>query len=117
MTKTQSTIRTEIEVTSDNLWFLERYLNVFDFLEMFPLDAVSTAESKGVPVNFKTDLGFDIETDIDRGKMQLRNRSKHRGWMKWTTEHGLNAGDRIIIERTGDRIFSLRLEPKQRVSD
>lgn len=108
---------TQIEVTPDNLWFLERYLNVFDFLGIFPLDAVSSGDTRGVPVAFKTDLGYDFESDIDREKMQLRNRSRHRGWMKWTTEHGLNVGDRIIIERTGDRIFSLRLEPKQRVSD
>ena len=113
----QPMTRVEIEITAENLWFLERNLNVFDFLDLFPLDALSTGKSHGVPLIFKTDLGFEFESDIDRGKMQLRNRSRHKGWTKWTTEHGLNPGDRIIIERTGDRIFSLRLEPKQRVSD
>jgi hypothetical protein len=109
--------RAEIQVTEENLWFLERYLNVFDFLELFPLDALSSDTGPGVPVTFKTDLGFDFETDIDREKMQLRNRSRHKGWIKWITAHGLNLGDRIVIEGSGERVFSLRLEPKQTVSD
>jgi hypothetical protein len=109
--------RAEIEITAENLWFLERYLNVFDFLELFPLDALSSETGPGVLVMFQTDLGFDFETDIDREKMQLRNRSRHKGWIKWITAHGLNLGDRIVIERTGERVFSLKLEPNQRVSD
>ena len=70
------TTRAEIEVTSENQWFLERYLNVFDFFDMFPHDAISDEGQRGSPVTLHTDLGFDIVTDIDRTKMQLRNRSK-----------------------------------------
>lgn len=109
--------RIEIEVTGENLWFLERYLNVFDFLEMFPPDALSSVSSRGIPITLRTDLGFDFETEIDHEKMQIRNRSKHKGWMKWTSGHGLNLGDRIVIERSGERVFSLRLEPNQRLSN
>ena len=109
--------RVEILVTEENLWFLKRYLNIFDFLELFPLDAISSESGRGIPVKFKTDLGFDFETDIDHEKMQLRNRSRHQGWMKWVATHGTNLGDRIVIERTGERAFSLRLEPRQSVSD
>lgn len=109
--------RAVIEITSENLWFIERYLNVFDFVEMFPADAISTEEARGIPVTFVTDAGFEFSSDIGRENMQLRNRSRHKGWMKWTTTRGLNPGDRIIIEKTGERVYSLRLEPKQRESN
>jgi hypothetical protein len=109
--------RAEIEVTAENQWFLERYLNVFDFLNLFPPDAVGDATTHGVPIVLETDLGFDIVSDIDSSKMQLRNRSKFYGWTRWIREHGLNLGDRIVIERTGERSFSLRLELKQSISD
>ncbi|RQV93952.1 hypothetical protein EH220_07780, partial [bacterium] len=66
-----------IPVTKENLWFLERQLNLFDYLELFPMDAVSPSEAgaRGIPIYIKTDLGFIIESDIDRKKMALRNRS------------------------------------------
>lgn len=109
--------RVVVEVTSENLWFLERYLNVFDFFDLFPADAVGDEDKRGVPVVLQTDLGFDIVSDIDRGKMQLRNRSKFYGWTRWVREHELNPGDTIVIERTGERTYLLKLEPKQSVSD
>ncbi len=107
--------RADIAVTDENLWFLERYLNVFDFFDLFPMDAMGDEATRGVPIVLQTDLGFDIVSDIDRGKMQLRNRSKFFGWARWVREHGLNPGDTIVIERTGDRTYVLRLEPKQDV--
>lgn len=100
----------DIPVTAENLWFLERYLNVFDFLELFPSDAVSTSEGvNGLPVKLITDLGFEIQTDIDRSKMQIRNRSKLHGWTRFTKDHELREGDTIRIEKTGERIYSLTL--------
>lgn len=105
--------RAVVEVTADNLWFLERYLNVFDFAELFPRDVFSTEAKRGVAVTIKTDRDFDIISDIDGAKMQLRSRSKHRGWERWTREHGLRAGDRIVIEKTGERDYSLKLEREE----
>lgn len=100
----------DIPVTEESLWFLERYLNVFDFLELFPFDAVSETDGQpGVPVKLHTDLGFSIESDIDRAKMQLRNRSKLHGWTRFTSEHNLQVGDTIRIEKTGERDFSVTL--------
>ncbi|MCB9367447.1 MAG: hypothetical protein H6506_02005 [Calditrichaeota bacterium] len=100
----------DIQLTDENLWFLERYLNVFDFLELFPLDAVSNSDgAPGIPIRLHTDLGFVIESDVDRSKMQLRNRSKLHGWTRFTSEHNLQAGDTIRIEKTADRDFSLSL--------
>jgi hypothetical protein len=100
----------EILVTEESLWFLERYLNVFDFLELFPLDTVSKADgSPGIPIKLHTDLGFSIESDVDRSKMQLRNRSKLHGWTRFTSEHNLRVGDTIRIEKTGERDFSVSL--------
>jgi hypothetical protein len=101
----------EIAVTTDNLWFLERYLNVFDFADLFPADAFATETERGVPVILHTDYGFDIESDLDRLKMQLRNRSKLCGWVRWTTEARLRIGDTIVIEKTGEREYSLKLIP------
>lgn len=100
----------DILVTAESLWFLERYLNVFDFLELFPFDAVSKADgSPGVPVKLHTDLGFTIASDIDRSKMQLRNRSKLHGWTRFTIEHAIRPGDTLRIIKTGEREFSLIL--------
>ena len=100
-----------IPVTTETLWFLERQLNLFDFLELFPMDAVSPPEAggRGIPIILQTDLGFDIESDIDRKKMALRNRSQINGWMKWTAEKRLQPGDEIVITKTGDRKFDLAL--------
>jgi hypothetical protein len=101
-----------IPVTEQNLWFMERQLNLFDHLELFPMDAVSPIEvgSRGIPVIIKTDLGFEIESDIDRKKMALRNRSQFNGWMRWTTEKQLQAGDEIVITKIGEREYELKLE-------
>jgi hypothetical protein len=98
----------EIPVTKDNLWFLERYLNLFDVLDLFPMDAISPSETeRGNPIVLRTDLGFDIVSDIDRTKMQLRNRSKVHGWTRWTKEKAIVPGDRIIIRRINEREYSL----------
>ncbi len=102
--------RVSIAVTPENVWFLERYLSVFDFMEIFPRDALAADGGRGVPVVLKTDLGFEIESDIESGKLQLRNRSKLRGWMRWTKEMRLAAGDKIVIERIGEREYRLSLE-------
>lgn len=99
-----------VDVTPENVWFIERYLNVFDFADIFPADAFSNGSKRGVPITLHTELGFDIVTDIDRSKLQLRNRSKRHGWTRWTGEKGLCAGDRIVIEKCGEREFELRLE-------
>ncbi len=100
----------EIPVTEESLWFLERYLNVFDFLELFPPETVSKAGgSLGQSVIIHTDLGFSIESDIDHSKMQLRNRSKLHGWTRFTTEHGLQIGDTLRIDRLSHHEYSLRL--------
>lgn len=100
-----------IPVTADNLWFLERQLNLFDRLELFPMDAVSPSEvgGRGIPIILKTDLGFSIESDIDRKKMALRNRSQFDGWMKWTSEKQLQVGDEILIRKSGEREYELTL--------
>lgn len=96
-------------MTAENLWFTERYLSVFEFLELFPADALAAEGERGVPVKLRTDLGFVIETDIERSKMQIRNRSKLHGWMRFTAEHKLRPGDRIVLEERADREFDLRL--------
>ncbi|HEY3296962.1 MAG TPA: hypothetical protein VGL38_16130 [bacterium] len=102
--------RITVDVTPENVWFVERYLNVFDFADIFPEDAFSIGSGKGNPVTLHTDLGFDIVTDIDQTKMQIRNRSRFHGWMRWTGEKALRVGDRIVIEKLGERDYSLQFE-------
>jgi hypothetical protein len=109
---TNSIKRIVIDVTTENLWFLERYLSVFDFSDIFPADAYGTDETRGIAITFHTDLGYSIETDLDGAKMQIRNRSKHHGWTRWTTEQALQAGDRIVIEPGMNRDYHLSLERK-----
>ncbi len=99
----------EFPVTEENLWFTERYLNLFDAVDLFPTDAIGSELRRGVPVIIKTDLGFEIVSDIDGTKLQLRNRSKLHGWTRFTSEHAIQPGDRIILQKIGDREFSLQV--------
>ena len=57
--------KVEIRVTAENLWFLERYLNVFDFADIFPADAFSQEARRGTPVTIQTDLDFVIECNLE----------------------------------------------------
>jgi hypothetical protein len=109
--------RITVEISVENLWFAQRHLNVFDFADIFPTDAFSSAHGRGVPVTFHTDEGYDIVSDIDREKMQLRNRSKYSGWMRWTGEKELQEGDRIVIDKLGDREFGVVLERKSEIQN
>jgi hypothetical protein len=102
--------RANIEVTTENLWFLKRYLNIFEFAEMFPEDAFAEDGREVKPVTFYADSGFRFDSVIDRSKMQLRNRSKHYGWMRWVADVSLKEGDRIVIERIGERDYHLSRE-------
>ena len=63
------------------------------------------------PVTIETDLGFSFETDIQQGSWVFRPRSpKLPGMMRWCRERGLEVGDAIVLERTGERVYRLRLE-------
>ena len=104
--------RITVEVTPENIWFIERYLNVFDFAEIFPVDSFSNGSKRGIAIRLHTDRGFDIVSDIDREKMQIRNRSKLHGWTRWITEETPQVGDRVVIEKLGDYDFHLSLERK-----
>ena len=63
------------------------------------------------PITIETDLGFDFETDIQYGTWMFRPRSpKQPGMMRWCRERGLEAGDTIVFEKTGERTYRLSLE-------
>jgi len=107
-------IRTEADV-----WIVtQRNLSLWDVLDFFPPDAVGPRGPSDAPrpyevktITIDTDLGFSFETDIQYGSWMFRPRSpKQPGMMRWCRERGIEAGDSIVFERTGERAYALRLE-------
>lgn len=105
--------------TPQDLWtFTERNLPLWDVLDFFPPDSVGPRGPSDAPrpydvrpVRIETDLGFAFETDIQYGAWVFRPRSpKLPGMMRWCRERGLEVGDTIVFERTGERVYALRLE-------
>jgi hypothetical protein len=102
--------------TQEDIWFWERRFNVFDFLELFPAEAITeTVPDTHVPppaeqqLMFETDAGFAFETDIVRGGFYLRNQTQ--GTRKWMAVAQLRPGDSIEITRLKSTRFSLRKIP------
>jgi hypothetical protein len=94
--------------TEQELWFLEKQINVFDFLEYFPASAVANQSQKGDLLEFETDLGWSFKTDIEAKTFVLRQKSKNQpGTGKWVKESGLQPGDNICIEKLSSHKFRL----------
>ena len=111
--------RRRIAVRKEDLWtFTERNVPLWDVLELFPSDAIGPRGPKDPPrpyevkpITIETDLGWSFETDIQYGTWIFRPRSpKQPGMMKWCRDRGLEEGDTIVLERTGERSFRLSLE-------
>jgi len=67
--KGPDSVRIHVE-TDEDCWFWERRFNVFDFLEIFPPEAISPeapSGGQGRMLHFETDAGFDFDSDIVRG--------------------------------------------------
>jgi hypothetical protein len=105
--------------TPEDLWtFTERNVPLWDVLDFFPADAIGPRGPADAPrpydvrpIRIDTDLGFSFDTDIQYGSWIFRPRSpKQPGMMKWCRERGLEVGDSIVFERTGERTYALRLE-------
>lgn len=99
--------------TPEDIWFWERRFNVFDFLELFPPDAITEPipETHVPPpaqtqLTFETDAGFSFQTDIVRGGFYLRNQTQ--GTRKWVAASQLSPGDTIEIQRIEPTRFLLR---------
>ena len=96
----------------------ERNVSLWDLLDFFPPDAVGPRGPADAPrpyqvkpVVIETDLGWSFETDIQFGSWVFRPRSpKQPGMMKWCKERGLEVGDTIVLERTGERAYRVSLE-------
>ena len=115
MEKSLSGVRILLE-SAEDVWFWERRFNVFDFLELFPPDAVSSPAPEGqnssaaaVTLTFDTDTGFSFETDIVRGGFYLRNQSQ--GTRKWMATQEVTVGDTIELSRIDDTHYHLRKIP------
>ena len=105
--------------TPEDLWtFTQRNVPLWDVLDFFPPDSVGPRGPGDAPrpyevrpVAIQTDLGFGFETDIQYGSWVFRPRSPRQpGMMRWCRERGLEVGDSIVFERTGERAYVLRLE-------
>ncbi len=107
-----------IEVTSRNIWFLEKSIPLFGLLGFFPPDAVGPPEfdrsagvtSKSRKLTIETDQGWSFTTDITSDSKVFRNKSRHRGTGKWVVQASLQSGDRIVIERLEEYRFRLKVE-------
>ena len=102
-----------------DVWtFTERNVSLWDILDFFPPDAIGPRGPGDAPrpyevkpITIETDLGFAFDTDIQYGSWVFRPRSpKLPGMMRWCRERGLDAGDTVVFERTGERTYRLRLE-------
>ena len=105
--------------TSEDVWtFTQRNVPLWDLLDFFPPDCVGPRGPGDAPrpyavrpVRIETDLGFSFETDIQYGSWVFRPRSpREPGMMRWCRERGIEPGDTIVFERTGERRYALRLE-------
>jgi hypothetical protein len=114
-----------IAVRKEDLWtFTQRNVPLWDILEFFPPDSVGPRgpgdEPRPYPVRpivIETDLGFSFETDIQYGAWIFRPRSpKQPGMMKWCRDRGLEEGDSIVFEKTGERTYRLSLEKGTRAA-
>jgi hypothetical protein len=103
----------------EDVWtFTQRNVPLWDILDFFPADAIGPRGPKDdpppyevKPVTIETDLGFSFESDIQYGSWIFRPRSpKQPGMMKWCRERGIEAGDALAFERTGERNYRLTLE-------
>jgi len=111
----ENDVRT-IPVTKENIWFLQKQFNVFNFLDFFPEDSIGAAsenENKNLPYQvhyliIKTDAGFSFETDIPKGKFIIRQSAKSRnGTGKWMIDREIKPGDTICLKRTGEYEYYL----------
>lgn len=108
-----------IVLSPQDVWtFTQRNAPLWDLLDFFPADAIGPRGPGDAPrpyevrpITIETDLGFAFETDIQYGSWVFRPRSpKLPGMMRWCRERGLEPGDTVVFERTGERSYRLRLE-------
>ena len=105
--------------TAADVWtFTQRNVPLWDILDFFPKDSIGPrgpsdpAPAHEVrPITIETDLGFAFETDIQYGSWRFRPRSPQQpGMMRWCRERGLEPGDAIVFEKTGERRYRVSLE-------
>ncbi|BFN37366.1 hypothetical protein [Fidelibacter multiformis] len=108
----------EIEITRQNLFFMQRQFSVADHIDFFPYDvigAMNPADNvnlsyKVKTINIETDAGFSIETDIVDKRFVLRNRSYTKGTTRYMTEKNVKPGDVIVIEKLDAYNYRMHLK-------
>ena len=108
----------------EDVWlFTQRNVSLWDILDFFPQDAIGPRGPKDdprpyevKPVTIETDA-FEFESDIQYGSWVFRPRSPSQpGMMRWCREAGLEVGDALQFEKTGEHRYKLTLE-KNAVDD
>lgn len=76
---------------------------------IIPADGLGgkNAGEPGKPFTVRFEPGMTVETDVDGAKMILRNRKAVRDFFE---RSAASAGDVVVIERSGDRVLSIRLQ-------
>jgi hypothetical protein len=96
-----------ITLTAGNIRNFHIYLRTI--AQLIPEGGIggSSVADLGSPFNVTFSPGETIETDVAGDKMILRNRRAVRGFLEATAAE---AGDVVVIERSGDRELSVWLE-------
>lgn len=110
----ETDIRT-ITVTEKNVWFLERSIPLFEFLDFFPEDSIGPPtfgkdkkwDRPVKKLTIDTDQGWSFKTDIPTDQKIFRNSARSRGSGKWVKQADLSPGDKIVIERLGEYEYKL----------
>ena len=107
----QSDTRRVLIRTEADVWTVtQRNLSLWDILDFFPADAVGPRGPSDEPRPYEV-KPITIETDIQYGSWMFRPRSpKQPGMMRWCRERGIEMGDAIVFERTGEQSYRLWLE-------
>jgi len=93
-----------IELTQGNLNNNHLYLS--SVMDLFPSESVGgpNSEEPGALLEIHCGIAASVFTDIAGDKKIFRKRS----WVgEFFTSHGLSAGDRVIIEKTGVNRYHL----------
>lgn len=87
------------------------HFHLTTIMDMFPSDSIG-GKNRGLeaPMLLRVDFGGNliVNTDIDGDKKFFRDRGVQRLFFE---RNGVNAGDKLTVERTGTYEFSVRKAP------
>jgi hypothetical protein len=111
----------EIEITRQNLFYMQRQFSVAEYIDFFPYDVIGAMNpADNVNLSYKvktitinTDAGFSIETDIVDKRFVLRNRSYTKGTTRYMSDKNIKPGDSIVIEKLDAYNYKMYLKREE----